>query len=299
MRGLWILGLLGALVLSAAPSLVAAGGSVTPGTASQVAALVAASVHIKSLTSAQEAALTTAGLENADIAFHIPTLCDSATTCVYGDTSATTTVVVLGDSHVRMWLPALATTATADRFRIVVLGRDGCPVISYKVFTYQDCVGVMSHALKVIDALKPAAVIVGDRTSLLPTISLATWQRAETDLLDALKGSGAAVAVIGDIQAFNLEPVDCLAIHPRNVQLCGSPNPDPAKPGHESAEQAGAAAAGVAYVDPQPWLCTSTRCSPVVGPYFAYWDDTHVSVPYARYLAGVLATALKPTLAGA
>jgi hypothetical protein len=142
-------------------------------------------------------------------------------------------------------------------------------------------------------------VIAGDRTTELPAISLASWQSAATALLEALKSSGAKVALIGDVQAFNLEPISCLAEHVTGVQDCSSANPDTAKPGHNSAEQAAAAAAGVTYVNPQPWLCTTSRCSPVVGSFFGYWDDTHVSIQYAKYLTNDLGAALKSTLPAA
>jgi hypothetical protein len=55
----------------------------------------------------------------------------------------------------------------------------------------------------------------------------------------------------------------------------------------------------VAYVNPQPWLCTSKKCSPVIGSYVAYWDSFHITVPYAAYLTGVLGTALTSTLKSA
>jgi hypothetical protein len=74
------------------------------------------------------------------------------------------------------------------------------------------------------------------------------------------------------------------------------PNPNTAVPGHQTAEQAAAQAEKVPYVNPTPWLCTSDKCSPVIGKFIAYWNSFHVSVPYARYLTGVLGSALEGTL---
>ena len=53
------------------------------------------------------------------------------------------------------------------------------------------------------------------------------------------------------------------------------------------------------YVDPTPWLCTKTLCSPVIGDYLPYSDSQHVAVPYSRYLTTVLAAALAPLVSAA
>jgi hypothetical protein len=286
---------LAACVLVAPPAF---GTSPAPGTPVQIAALVAASVKIKALNSAQIKALPNAGVQNADLAFHIPGLCELNNKCEYGDTKSRTTVVLLGDSHARMWLPALMPTATADHFKILVLGRDGCPLVSYKLRTFADCAGVMGPAIKAINKIKPAVVIVSNRTSWLENITSSQWQSAETDALLAIKASGAKVAMIGDDTAFNVDLIDCLAMHPSRVQECSTKSPDPAKPGHQPAESAAAASVGVVYINPLPWLCTSTKCSPIVGSFFAYWDNTHISYQYSRFLSAVLASALQTTLAG-
>lgn len=294
---LWALVATTAIVASAAlPAQVAGAKNPPPGSAEQVAALVAASVKISTLTSAQLSALPHAGEQNADVALKIPALCELDTKCYFGDLNAKTTVVLIGDSHARMWLPPLTAIATADQFKILLLGRDGCPLVSDSLHTFDDCVGVMSSAIKAIRQIKPAAVIVSNRTTWLTTITMDQWQTAMTKALQAIAASGAKIAVIGDIQATVQEPIDCLSIHPTAVQRCSNANPDLAKPGHYAAEEAAAAAVGVPYVDPQPWLCTPKRCSMVIGPFFTYWDEDHISIQYADYLQTVLGAALKSTL---
>lgn len=274
----------------------ATAASTPPGTPSQISSLVAASVHIEQLTASQLKGLPYAGEQNADVVYHIPGLCELATKCIFGDTTSRHTVVLLGDSHARMWLPALIAIATTDDFKIVVLGRDGCPLISYSVKTFADCVGVMSSAIKAINKTKPAVVIVSNRTSWLENITDTSWQSAMTEALKAMDPSGAKVAVIGDDTAFNVDLIDCLSMYTTHVQKCSTANPDPAKPGHQSAESAAASSVGDLYINPLPWLCTSTRCSPIVGQFFAYWDNTHISILYSRFLSGVLATALSKPL---
>jgi hypothetical protein len=54
------------------------------------------------------------------------------------------------------------------------------------------------------------------------------------------------------------------------------------------AERQAAASAGDRYIDVIPWFCAK-KCSPVIGRYDVYFDQSHVSSGYARFLEGVLA----------
>jgi hypothetical protein len=51
--------------------------------------------------------------------------------------------------------------------------------------------------------------------------------------------------------------------------------------------------AGAVVVDPVPWFCTPTTCPVVVGNILVYRDDSHISMPYVRLLAPLLAERLK------
>jgi hypothetical protein len=286
------------MLMSAVVPSTASAASTAPGTPTEINTMVTESIHVQQLSPSQIKGLPYAGYQNADVVYDIPGLCELSTKCVFGDTTSHHTLVLIGDSHARMWLPALIEIATTDKFKIVVLGRDGCPLVSYVLSTFADCAGVMSSAIKAINNIKPNVVIVSNRTSWLENITMKSWQSAMTTSLRAIDASGAKVAVIGDDTAFNSDLIDCLSRYPTHVQKCSSANPDPAKMGHQAAESAAAAAVNDVYVNPLPWLCTTSTCSPVIGQYFAYWDNTHISIKYSRFLSGVLATALQKTLAG-
>lgn len=38
------------------------------------------------------------------------------------------------------------------------------------------------------------------------------------------------------------------------------------------------------FVDPTPWLCTDTTCPVVIGDRLVYFDEDHLSPPFARSL---------------
>jgi hypothetical protein len=76
-------------------------------------------------------------------------------------------------------------------------------------------------------------------------------------------------------------------LHTDNVQACSGKPDSP----YNSAEKRAAASEGARYVDVTPWFC-ARACSPVIGDYDVYWNDTHVAVGYSQFLEGALATTL-------
>lgn len=275
-----------------------------PASLSQVEELVAASVKVQRLDARTAAELTKITYDTADAIESIPVDCTSASAgCVFGDAGGDSAVVLFGDSHVRMWLPAIIPIATADHLKLIVIGRDGCPVVSPSISDrFGGCASVVTSAIKTIDRIKPAAIIMSERTTYAG-VSSAAWRAALTKTIDDLRPSGAKVAIIGDIQALNSgdnsDLVTCLVNHPLAVQSCAVRNPNGAAPGQQKAEEEAASLARDVYINPIPWLCTRRVCSPIIGNNIAYWNAFHISVSYARHLSGVMGHALSPFLTGA
>jgi hypothetical protein len=297
-----------ALTVGATLGLAAASSTPTPGTASQVAALVAGSVKIKTLSSQLKAELGTAADDNVGTQMGVPTECTSVTQsgCVFGDTSSTKSVVVIGDSHAKMWLPAEIPYLDAQGYKVIYLGEDGCAAVTITLVnttTPSNCAKIRATVISAIAAMDPApsVVVISDRTSgnySAPhkLVTSKAWEAGlETTIKELPKGS--RIVIIGDNQIFNTDPIQCLAAYPSSIQShCSIKNPNPQKPGLEAAEKAAAKKTKSAYIDPTPWLCTSKACSPVIGTYIAYWDQGHVSYTYAEYLSGVMGAALKAAI---
>lgn len=323
--GAWVLGAALAASLSwvvaaqwggAAPAVTSPGTTVatTPvgvasdpapaATLAQVEGVVAASVRVDSMDRRTMSQLSRVTEDRADVIDSLPINCPGiAPHCVFGDATSHNVVVLFGDSHARMWLPAIIPVARADHLKVVVVGRDGCPLVAPGVAShFGSCGAVITRDVATIDAMRPAAIILSDRTTY-GGISDAQWQAGLSRTIADLATSRAHVAVIGDIQVFDAGQtsylLSCLVNHPHSVQACDVPNPNPAAPGHETAEVAAAAGAGDLYVNPTPWLCTPTTCSPVIGGNIVYWDAFHITAKYATYLSGVMGGALGPFLTSA
>lgn len=292
---------------------VVASGSVKPptaGTAAQVAKLVKASHSVATLSSTLERALPAAANNNVGIVYPATwSGCPTLMKCVFGDTTSSKTLVLLGDSHAQMWLPALIRIGATHKLKVVLLYLPVCPAATLDVWSstyhapYKGCTTTRSAWIEDLNKLHPAAIVLAERTYGIYSAASggtqlftdAQWTQGLETTIATLQPSGAKIAVLGDIITFDSPVPACLAAHPSAVQLCSVPAPNSARPNHQGAEKAAAKAEKVLFVNPMPWLCTTT-CSPVIGKYIAYYDQYHVSVTYDAYLSGVLQTALKSIL---
>jgi hypothetical protein len=272
----------------------------TPGSATTVAALVAASPKITKLPSVTVPPLSQAASDDTPSYYTMPAAgCASTSECVYGDTSSPTSLVLYGDSHAMMWLPALAPIALADKFKLVLLWHPGCPVADVP-FSWSACKGYRTTALAEIKKLAPFAVLAGNRTTDIvgpggTKITNAQWEAGMKATIVALESKVTKVALIGDISQMDSPVPGCLSINPTKIQKCAVYNPNPKYTNRFAPEKDAAKALKVLYVNPQPWLCAKT-CSPVVGNMIVYSDQGHVTATYAEYLTTVWASALKSFL---
>lgn len=281
-----------------------------PGTAGQVAALVAASASIESLPSNLVPPLAQAASDSPGAYYPVANhACTGVSKCVFGDTSSTSTIVLYGDSHAQMWLPSLVPVAVAAHDRLVLVWEPGCPAADVSVWSAPThsvntaCNRFRTSMISRIKGLDPKLVLLADRTSDIPgagnkPTTSEEWQSGLEATIRKLKSYTTRVAVVGDITVFSpLVLPQCLAAFPTAVQQCSVDNPNGKTRQQFAAERAAAKDLHVTYLNPQPWLCTKV-CSPVIGNMVAYFDTFHVSATYAEYLSGVWAIALKPLLYG-
>jgi hypothetical protein len=112
----------------------------------------------------------------------------------------------------------------------------------------------------------------------------------------SIKSVHTKVALMEDPIAFTSNPLQCVVAYQSAIQRrCSVKNPNVRAPSHQAAERTAAKATGITFVSTIPWFCTKT-CSPVVGSYLVHYDQGHVAVPYAKYLATVFTQALKGDL---
>jgi SGNH domain (fused to AT3 domains) len=298
-----------ALVVATTGCALGAGNLVAPGTAAQVAALVAASPTITTLP--QKTVPSLADAPNDYVGSYMKELggtCRSLLpTCAFGDLTSTRTMVLLGDSHALMWLPALVPLALKLHERLDLFWNSGCPLPTLlpqnPTAAQQNCASWKVTGETWVRAHHPVQVILAERSSVTSYFTAAPgvpftstqWISGLETTLRAFSVKGTHVVLIGDVPVNNNAMPNCLAIHPTAVQSCGTAvqNPVATNATRDDQEASAAAAVGVGFVNPLPWLCTHAgTCSPIVGNMITYYDGDHVSATYAAFLATVMGAAV-------
>jgi hypothetical protein len=237
--------------------------------------------------------------------------------CVYGDTTATTNVVLFGDSHAAYWFPAVDLIAQQQHWRLVDLTKDGCPAADVNIAAwfrhggpYPECTDWRRSAMAQIVALHPALVIVSEARYLeepearalagVPTGHGSTWLNGLAATFSFLDRSTAHVVFISDVPTPGRSAPTCVSLHMSNVQPCDT-NPSAAirLPGVKDQERDLAEAEHVDWVDPTSWFCASTTCPVIVANRLVYRNIAHMEPAWSRFISPVLADAIVPIMRGA
>jgi hypothetical protein len=224
--------------------------------------------------------------------------------CVYGPATAARTIVLLGDSHALQWFPALDPIASSAGWRLVSFTRSSCSPAPVAVRNsklkrrYTECDAWHQWVARRIDQLRPDLIVVASSTNYLgmladhPADPVAEWSAAWDGLFGRLRTDARHVVVLTDTPTLSTDPVTCLAEHSTAIRDCAEPAGTVLR--DQTARRAirdAATRAGVAVIDPTPWLC-SDRCPLVVGDLLVYRDTNHLTTAYAASLAPLLSRAL-------
>ena len=278
---------------------------------------VAAAPQITTLPKPLEPSLTEAGNDWAAWNGNLYTPCANTVPinayteplCAMGDTSSTHDMVVYGDSHTIMWLPAYQAIAKAEHLRLFVLVKYFCPATLVTVVdppgsgsiggAYDSCISWHDWVIAVINALKPSLVIVSqDSLYKAPAnskgvstfLTQKAWEAGVTNLFNAMKIPDQNKVFLGNIPMLAQSGPACLSKNPHDVQACSSPV-ESSQLFLNPAEKAGTEAAGARYITTTPWFCSAT-CTAVIKNYVVYLDQFHVTGTYAKYLTNALAESL-------
>jgi len=221
--------------------------------------------------------------------------------CPVGDTGAERTVVVLGDSHAGMWLPALDALGRRDGYAVVYLVKLGCA--PYDVTQRHDgrpfpsCEQFREWSRDRIARLKPDAVVVAGRAGWAyaapPGVDEAeSWGAAVGDLVETLRDDVPTVAVLADTTVLPWRPGDCLTAPGATLADCTAEE-DPDVVAADRAARLAVRTAGGRWVDVTDWSCTHDhRCPSVAGGLVVFHDTSHLTATWVRRLAPLLGRAL-------
>ncbi len=220
-----------------------------------------------------------------------------ATGCDYGDLDSDFTVLLMGDSHGAMWLPAFEEIAARRGWKIHLLTKSSCPPADISIMregeVYDNCDAWRTSAFKLIKKLKPdLAILTSTADYKLAGIKqqyskkyLKAWRNAWEDTIRTVGKAADQVVVLNDVPKWAQDSVECLTEHADDVRVCATARDTAVRPDMTKTLRTAAENAGATFVDPSLLVCPDDPCPVVDGRYLVTYDTSHLSPVYSRLLS--------------
>ncbi|WP_372735948.1 acyltransferase family protein [Nocardioides sp.] len=225
--------------------------------------------------------------------------------CPRGDLDGDRTLVLIGDSHARQWIPPLELLSERFGYTAYFLVREGCPAsdvtpwLNNGAGPQTKCADFQDWAVEQVADLRPDVVLMGSQANTQGFEGEDGQHVTDLDEMMAMYAEGMTrqverlapwtdkVVLIGDPPDLTFDPGRCLSARDATLESCLSPG-DETSVRFAEALRDGALAAGATYVKTGQWFCADGWCPTVIGDYIARRDKAHVSVSYAAYLTDEL-----------
>jgi len=145
----------------------------------------------------------------------------SAKICRLGDTSSAKTLVVMGDSHMQMWMPTILKMAAADNWVVLPIVKSACTPISWVNYPKKpECPAWYRWARAQAKALRPdVTLIAGDWGT---DVDFQKAAHVVNALTVTMKKVSTSVIVLGDPPRQKRQPVDCLLSRKATMKTCST-----------------------------------------------------------------------------
>ncbi len=205
--------------------------------------------------------------------------------CRVGRTSSEKLVVLMGDSHAFMWLPAVLEMARRDGWAVVPLIRFGCtPGKWFGRLGSAACREWYGWSTRQIRRLRPAVTLLGGS---IPEEPSAVTRAATSGMIAAaqrLRALGPLV-VIGDPEGLALDPVRCVLRPHASMSSCTTTWAPAALAAYDRV--AGVTTSmRVGFLPTRGFVCHQRQCPAVVGRTIVWMDNSHLTGIYSAQLAG-------------
>ena len=210
--------------------------------------------------------------------------------CRVGDASSTKLVVLIGDSHAMMWLPAVLEMAWHDHLAVVPLLRLGCtPSLWPTGRGSGECAAWFRWAASEIRRLHPRVTLVGGSIDQKLTPLTRAAIKGIVGAARELRGLGPTV-VIGDPEGLDFDPVDCLLSSSASMGTCTATWPASALTGYDEVQRQ-VTRLGAGFIATRGFVCYQRECPAVIGHTIAWVDGNHMSAAYSGRVAGAFRAA--------
>lgn len=220
--------------------------------------------------------------------------------CLYGNLTSKTTIVLFGDSHALSWFPAVEKLAIAKKWRLLSLTMSSCWPATIPAWNpttnilMKNCEIWRKSALAQIDQVKPYitfvtgtrgfATIDSSGTMLSGDAKTNAWRAGMATTLNSIKKSSTNTFFISDTPISLFTFPDCLNASTDSIEYCATPSNNAIDTNWLTVERDLAASVGVPWVNPTEWICNSDPCSPVANGALIYRDGGHLTASFAVQL---------------
>ncbi|HEY5103963.1 MAG TPA: acyltransferase family protein [Acidimicrobiales bacterium] len=209
--------------------------------------------------------------------------------CQYGDAKGLKTVVVIGNSHSSMWVPALSVAAKAANWKFYPIVDEAC---GYEQFVnLKKLYGAKNHcavwydrALSIIKGLHPDVIVVGTYTGS------SKWAQGEPIMLNQLKQLTKRIIVLSDTSSIP-SPAGCLLSTGVTQSNCLWPITS-TRAAYTILTSNIATNTGSQFINVTPWFCDDKLCPSLINNIVPSFDGAHLTPQYSTYLGIAMGTAL-------
>jgi len=217
-------------------------------------------------------------------------------TCQYGPVDAKHTAVILGDSYALAIYPMVIEALGLTDWRVIGLNQRECMIANVVPWSWtdagadQNCPDHRAWVNTYIGQLHPDLVVLSDQVYH----PIADGNKNADDAHDRLWAVGLDQALstlrplAKNIVYFGLPTsqaalTDCVGAGGLLTPGCTSSTDTYA--GYVSIQKQYADKYEIPFIDPNDWLCTYSKCPPIINNTPVYWDGAHFTQDFAAQLA--------------
>jgi len=209
--------------------------------------------------------------------------------CQYGDAKGSKTVVVMGNSHASMWVPAISVAAKADHWKFYPLVHEACGFeqmvnLNNHYDAKNHCALWYDRAIAIIKGLHPDAIVVGTYTGS------SKWAQGERVMLGQLKTLTKKLIVLSDTTRIP-SPPDCLLQSGATQKSCLWPISSK-RAAYTLRTSNMATSTGSQFINVTPWFCDDDLCPSLINNTVPFFDGAHLTPQYSTYLGTAMRKAL-------